>query len=524
MKNFMNKLKSVPALAIFLILDIAAALLFYACRPTWVFVGVTVGFSAFPLLLLGLFSLLAVISAVLTALKIYKGSSVTDKKAYSAVLITDAVLSVIAFIVAIAFSAGHIADESREVYLLYLKESFPVASVIIITGFLALFFPALNCKAKKAVSAFVLSFVTVLGVCNFVPLTPYKITSVPMVIDNGEGYSIVFSTSGYGTGYIEYTYEGKDYKVYDQTGGRLNADGRIHSMSVPYEHLQNNSYKVGSVRIIEQYSYGSRSGKEVVSDEYTFSYKGGADRTFLVISDWHTMLDEAYDAISYLGDYDSVILLGDSSPGVDFEDQIIRNVIQFGGQVSGGTKPVLYVRGNHETRGAYAGELMTALGLESFYYKSETDPYTFIVLDSGEDKDDSHIEYGGMTDYNTSRAEMIKWLEGTKAENKKVITLSHSWEISDVEEDLSLAGWDEIDRIGTRLIISGHTHQCRLIGKGSEKEEKIFSDHSDIIGYMDGGKSGDIYTASKLTLSDDGFELTAYNNLGEKVFGDSFGW
>ncbi len=524
MKNFINKLKSLPALATLLVFSVVAVILFNSSKPVWVFMGTTVGFQAFPKLLLGLFILIAIILTVLTALKVYKGISATDKKAYRVTLVISAVLSLVAFIYSVAFAIGQVIGESREVFLLYLKETLWVSSAIIIICFMAVFFPALSCKAKKAVSALALAFAVIVSLCNFVPLTPYKITSTPMVVDTGDGYSVVFSTSGYGTGYIEYTYEGKDYKVYDRTGGRLNADSKIHSMSVPYEHLRNNSYKVGSVRVIEQYSYGSRLGKEVVSEEYTLSYKGTDDQTWLVISDWHTMLGEAYDAIGYLGDYDSVILLGDSTPGVDFEEQVVTNTVQFGGKVSGGTKPVLYVRGNHETRGAYAGKLMTSLGLDSFYYTSDIGPYSFIILDSGEDKDDSHIEYGGMTDYNTSRAEMIEWLKGTELESEKVITLSHAWQISDVEEDLSLAGWDEIDRLGTRLIISGHTHQCRLIGEGSEEEQKIFSAHPDIIGYMDGGKSGKVYTASKMTLSEEGFDLIAYNNLGEKVFEDSFKW
>lgn len=524
MKKLISHLKTLPALATLLTFAVISAILFNSAKPTWVFMGTTVGLNAFPVILLVLFVANAILMTVLTALKVYKGESATDKKAYTAELVIGTVLSVVAFVYSVGFAIGHIIEESKEVYLLYLKESLSVASVIIVIGFLAVFSPALSCKAKKAVSAVALAFITVLGVCNFVPLTPYKITSTPMVVDTGDCYSVVFSTSGYGTGYIEYTYEGKDYKVYDQTGGRLNADSKIHSMSVPYEHLRNNSYKVGSVRVIEQYSYGSRLGKEVVSKEYTLNYVSGDDQTWLVISDWHIMLNEAYDAIGYLGEYDSVILLGDSTPGVDFEEQVVSNTVQFGGKVSGGTKPVLYVRGNHETRGAYAGDLMTSLGLDSFYYTSDVGPYSFIVLDSGEDKDDSHIEYGGMTDYNTSRKEMIEWLKGTEIENEKVITLSHAWQISDVEEDLSLAGWDEIDRLGTRLIISGHTHQCRLIGEGSEEEQKIFSAHPGIIGYMDGGKQEKIYTASKMTLSADGIGLTAYNNLGEKVFEDSFGW
>ena len=72
-----------------------------------------------------------------------------------------------------------------------------------------------------------------------------------MVIDNGKEYSIVFSTSDQGTAWAEYTYNGKDYKVYDHTGGRKKGDSNIHSISVPYDHLRNNSYKVGSTRVIE---------------------------------------------------------------------------------------------------------------------------------------------------------------------------------------------------------------------------------------------------------------------------------
>jgi hypothetical protein len=61
---------------------------------------------------------------------------------------------------------------------------------------------------------------------------------------------------------------------------------------------------------------------------------------------------------------------------VDHEQQVVNNIIRFSGDVSGGTKPVLYVRGNHETRGEYAGKLLEALGLDEFYYTAEMGGYT----------------------------------------------------------------------------------------------------------------------------------------------------
>ena len=77
----------------------------------------------------------------------------------------------------------------------------------------------------------------------FYPLSGYKITADPMVIDNGSEYSVVFSTNDEGNAYIEYTYEGEDYKIFDNVGGKL-VRGRIHSIPVPYEHLRNNKYRL----------------------------------------------------------------------------------------------------------------------------------------------------------------------------------------------------------------------------------------------------------------------------------------
>lgn len=80
-----------------------------------------------------------------------------------------------------------------------------------------------------------------------------------------------------------------------------------------------------------------------------------------------------------------------------------KNLVGFGGDISGGEKPVIYVRGNHETRGAFASELPEYLGLESLYYFTRYGDYSFLVLNSNEDKEDTHEEYGSMNDYSLYR-------------------------------------------------------------------------------------------------------------------------
>ena len=518
----LSKSKALPCT--FLILSVVAAILFRCCRTSWVFIGNTLGSQAMPVILLFLMIAFSVLLGILSVLRL-NGSEFCHKKAYKTLLITGCAFSSVLFLFSFIYTIGYAPGEEAELFTIYLKRTLAEGTFLLLIPFFTIFYPKLCAKAKKTVTVLSLAAAVLFAVNAFFPLTSYKITSDPLVIDNGSEYSIVFSTNDKGTAWVEYTFEGKDYKIYDNTGGRLNGDSEIHSISVPYEHLRNNTYKVSSTRVTEEFSYGSRSGKTVISAEYDFKYNNSDNQTWLVISDWHTKLEAAYEAIGKVTDnYNAVILLGDAVPGVDFEQQVITNIVEFGGNVSGGTRPVLYVRGNHETRGAYAKDLPTALGMDKFYYTSDIGPYSFVVLDSGEDKEDSHIEYGGMNDYNTYRADMIEWLKGTKVESKKVIALSHAWQISQVEPELSAAGWAELDRLGTSLIISGHEHNCRFLGESSEYEKELKEKYPDITGYIDGGKMNDGYVASLLTLNEKGFEIKATDNAGNEIMNEKFDW
>ena len=517
-------LKSRPLPIILMAMSILSLWLFNGFDTNWVFMNNTVGISWFSTLLLCLMAVTLLAVTALSALRVYK-ENITASKAYRTALGISFVFSVIFFLYTFGFSIGFALSESRAVFISSIKEAISDSVYLVYIGLLVIFYPALSCKAKKIITALTVASVLLIGLNSYYPLAPYKITSEPTVIDNGTEYSIVFSTNNEGTAYVEYSFEGKDYKVFDQTGGRLNTERKIHSVKVPYEHLKGNTYTVGSTRVIDEFSYGSRLGKTVTSKEYTFTVNESENQSWLVISDWHTLLDKAYKAVENAGEYDGIILLGDATPGVDFEDEVVKNIVQFGGEISKGSMPVLYVRGNHETRGAYANDLATALGMNEFYYTADIGPYSFVVLDSGEDKDDSHSEYGGMTDYNTYRASMIEWLKTVEARNDKVIALSHSWQISDVEKELSLSGWAELDRIGARMMLSGHYHQCRFLGDGSEDEKEIFGLYPNIVGYLDGGKCGDNdYVASKLTLSADGFNIKAVSYKDTEIFDEDFEW
>ena len=523
MSKIKSFFKSLTFPALLLAFSTIGLILSYSGRMNWIFIELTLGKEGILHLIFPILVANAILLCILTILR--RDRLIGDEKWYSALLGVSSILSFFTTVFGIVYFIIALTGEGKLATLLYLKDSLLVATILIFVPFSLLFLPKINRKTRNVITAVILTITFFVGIFSIFPLTPYKITSAPTVIDTGSEYSIVFSTNDYGTGYVEYNYNGKDYKIFDEMGGRLNSDSKIHSISIPYEHLRNNTYSIGSTRVYEQYSYGSHRGKTVNSEKYTFKYNDSENQTFLVISDWHTELDKAYSAISHIGDYDSVILLGDSTPGVDFEEEVVRNIIEFAGEVSKGTKPVIYARGNHETRGQYAGKILDSLGLNEFYYTTDMGPYSFIILDSGEDKEDSHPEYGGMNNYGQYRADMMEWMKTVNFENEKVVAISHSWTLCDVEEELSTMGWNELDRLGARLILSGHYHDCRLLGStNSEDELSMLSAHPDIIGYIDGGKMNGGFVASKMTLSPDGFILEAYNNNGEKVFDENFEW
>ena len=75
--------------------------------------------------------------------------------------------------------------------------------------------------------------------------------------------------------------------------------------------------------------------------------------------------------------------------------------------------PCWYLRGNHETRGAYARHLRDYLALvEGHYYGAVTlGPARIVFVDTGEDKRDDHAEYSGLVDFDGYLAAQTAWLK-----------------------------------------------------------------------------------------------------------------
>ncbi len=517
----------IPVLCCALLLAAASASVYRALRMVWVFYEPNVHFlgGAMGIFLLMLLTLGVVFALLL--LRLYApqrdGKQPGQGRFCRALSTVSFVLSAL-FAVAVTAILILSGAETNSVMLMYLQKDLPIIISFCFAAVLLCVLPNLRGKGKVVLAALMALLLAGAGLWQIFPLKAYRIISAPVVMDTGEDYSVVFATNDVGTGYVRYSFEGKDYTVYAQKTGRRVGGRLIHAVHVPYAHLKNNRYTVGSTRILEEYSYGSRLGKDVTAGPYTLQVNERDTQTYLVISDWHTYLKDAKAAVSHLGSYDGLIMLGDPAPGMDFEQQAVRYIVQFGGELTNGAMPVVYVRGNHETRGAFADELADSLGYDRFYYTVDRSPYTFLVLDSGEDKPDDHVEYGGMDDYRLNRSEMLRWLQTKPQTNDRLIVLSHAWQISEPEPEVSRAAWEVLDRMHARFMISGHTHHCEFLDADNPDAQPYLAAYPDITTYIDGGHAGKTYIASKLTLTEQSVHFEAVDNFGNRVIDEVLDW
>lgn len=512
MKKILNKmLFSKAAITFFTALSAVSALMFYSVRYGFVFVDnvLYTGFS------LGLFVFTAVGSVCLLAILNAKvrGKYIVSEKIMNAAAFICEALAVIAFLYSIIAIITDKGMSLSSAFALF-KSALPVWAFITGVAFFAFAFPLIKSKSvRRAVCCITALVLIVTGVSSVFPLQPFKFSSDPVVFDNGSEYSIVFSTNAEGIGYVEYESNGDYIRVYDENNGRKNND-IIHTVTLQKDELSGKKYKVGATRVIDELSYGGRTGKTIESDDITFNDTFTDEINILTVSDWHTKNKRALSVCEALGSYQAVILLGDCAPGLMSREDISDYILDFAAKLTGGTMPVLYVRGNHETRGREASDLADYLGYKNFYYTSSIGNYDFVVLDSCEDKEDSHPEYGGMADYSTYRSKMVDWLCSLESSGKNTIALCHSPDIC-LEPELSKRSFDKLESMGTSLLASGHLHTVEF---DESKSFPVFVD-----GGVDSAGSGS-FAGSIMRLSSDGIMIKCIDDNGSVLLEKSVEW
>jgi predicted phosphodiesterase len=139
------------------------------------------------------------------------------------------------------------------------------------------------------------------------------------------------------------------------------------------------------------------------------------EMTFSVVNDIHGRSDllKSLLEIAQPAKNDLVIFNGDMVSAVNNQQELFDGFMDVGINMFAKEIPMYYCRGNHETRGPFATEFQTYFSPLSpeLYFVVRQGPVCFLVLDCGEDKPDSDIEYSGITVYDQYRSQEAEWLK-----------------------------------------------------------------------------------------------------------------
>jgi len=358
------------------------------------------------------------------------------------------------------------------IYMLGSDKHMVIRNILqLVHGFAIVILLLLLIQTKYKFNAFVKAILA-LAICMtiFVPklnLQPIRITSGPNFSYVEDELVVMWTTNVKSTGFVEIGDEDNLQRIVSSENGIV--DGNSTHFKVVLSDIEDGDIiRVGSQKIRAYYQNQVVYGKTTYSDFIDYNdTRDNATTSFYVLSDIHGRLD-IFDGYLSGSDYDFAIFNGDVISSIDKEELIVSEFLE--PITSDEFKPFYFIRGNHETRGAQARLLDDYLALENdrYYYTFTYGRVFFIVLDTGEDKADDHIEYGGLADYESYRYEQTLWLESL-VEAKEyedyeyIIALSHIPLLEDEAFEYKAEWMGLLSEMSVDVLISGHKHKSAII-------------------------------------------------------------
>jgi len=225
-------------------------------------------------------------------------------------------------------------------------------------------------------------------------------------------------------GWVEYMPSGgKKQKAYQMVDGARAMCNRINQVCLT--NLQPNttySYRVYEVALTQVNRTSLKSGDTIVSDTYSFTTPAlnASTTKCLFFNDLHSNPSFMTKMIGYnkLPDFEFVMFNGDILNMIDNETTILENMIKPCITSFATTKPFFTVKGNHEDNKQYISHYWeyfanptSKSGYTKGYYSFSWGPCFFIVLDTGNDRDNTYGHMATLEDFDPYREEQAVWLE-----------------------------------------------------------------------------------------------------------------
>ena len=307
----------------------------------------------------------------------------------------------------------------------------------------------------------------------------------PCVFAVGTDYQIAFNTTEFGIAWVEVG----DKAYRSSFGGLMISETLIHKVTVPMAELDAaKGYRVCFRALPERRPYFPQLG-ELETKDYAFRPVDTSKpvRAYM-LADTHSRVEEPTRAVRQFGEIDLLIMNGDvPAESKTLED--IRAIYDLTSNAAHGEIPVVFARGNHDYRGKLATELPKYIGTKdgNTWFTFRIGSIWGIALDCGEDKNDDHIEYGGMVDCHDMRLAETEFLKSViaRAEEEYLaegvttrIAISHLPFMSrrvaaehsdfDIERDIFEEWTHLLNEMKLDAMLSGHMHRVYVTKPGDE--------------------------------------------------------
>ncbi len=356
----------------------------------------------------------------------------------------------------------------------------------------------------------------------------------PTVFVIGNEYEILAVASKNGIIFAEIAGE----KYYEENSGVLSSEKNYAKIRVPQSVLNEaKAYTIVYRETIDRKGYYSQMG-EPQSETFAFKPLEKTENIHIYhVADVHYQFDKASRLAEYFGDdLDLLVVNGDIAEVEAVEHYL--DVCKLVGDMAKGKVPVLFARGNHDTRGKLAEKFtdyFPANG-KNTYYQFELGCLNGIVLDCGEDKRDGHLNYDAMARFGSShpkvygdvnifsafRQRELRFLENLRLdrENKITFAISHICPVrpqfrchgddADIERECYALWNKELERLGIRFMLTGHIHREYVLLPGNE-EATTPHNYPIVVG---SGVRAESIIGTAITLNKNTMEVTFTDNDG----------
>ncbi len=348
--------------------------------------------------------------------------------------------------------------------------------------------------------------------------------TTPAVFAVGKDYQIMVPVTGCSLFWVEVG--GECY--YDERNGIMRSLCTTHRVTVPMAALDAaGEYTVCEREIIDRKPYFPETA-DTVKTTFTFRPLPADNIRAYHVADTHNKVADPCKAAAYFGDIDLLIMNGDI-PDHSGEIANFDTIYRLAEGMTGGHIPIVFARGNHDLRGYHAEEIADHTpNLNGYTY------FTFrlgnlwgIVLDCGEDKDDSHAEYGLTVSCKAFRRRQTAFIEDVirhAATEYAAEGIAHKLVVChnpftyqqaapfNIEPEV-FAEWARLlkEHVQPDLMICGHLHELSVFPVGCDHDH-LGQPCTIVVG---SDNKADFHAGCGFTFRADGTtEATFYNSLG----------